>query len=298
MDDNGADPTISNPAEAIADIHAILRLDESCVGRGFLQQGTCGGYGDPCTSCTGVRDLDWANHQSGLPHDIAWAQSRCPSGTGPCGRQVHCSSVVVSEAVWDLHTRDLPTLFGLDVNTALELTTRLVYLGGGMVGTWYQCTPPNAGCSATGGYLNLLAADDDNGNVADGTPHMTAIHSAFNRHQIACNVPAVLNSGCAGGPAAAPTLTATPQDQRVALSWTPVPGAMRYAVYRADGVRGCEVGKVKVGETTGTSLTDMDLLNGFNYYYTVLPMPANSACSGPMSPCQAATPTGAGTCTP
>ena len=46
--------------------------------------------------------------------------------------------------------------------------------------------------------MNLLAADDDNGNLADGTPHMTAIHAAFNRHNIACATPAPVNSGCVG----------------------------------------------------------------------------------------------------
>ena len=42
-----------------------LRLDESCVGRGFFINQVCGGYGDPCigtpaTGCTGVRDVDFA----------------------------------------------------------------------------------------------------------------------------------------------------------------------------------------------------------------------------------------------
>ena len=34
------------------------------------------------------------------------------------------------------------------------------------------------GCAATGGYLQVLAADDDNGNINDGTPHMQAIRAA------------------------------------------------------------------------------------------------------------------------
>jgi hypothetical protein len=44
--------------------------------------------------------------------------------------------------------------------------------------------------------MNWLAVDDDNGNILDGTPHMTALFSAFNRHGIACNAVAVSN-GCA-----------------------------------------------------------------------------------------------------
>jgi hypothetical protein len=298
MDDNGANPTLSNPAESMGDIHAILRLDRSCVGRGFLTGSTCGGYGDPCTECTGVRDLDWAKHASGLPHDIAWVQTRCPSGTSVCGRQVHCASVIVSEAFWDLRARDLPSLFGFDDNTSLELATRLAYLGGGFVSTWYACTPPAGGCGATGGYLNLLAADDDNGNLADGTPHMAAIHAAFDRHQIACATPAPVNSGCAGGPATPALVTATPRDGAVALSWTAVPGAARYAVFRTEGVNGCVFGKTKIGETTGTAFDDPGLLNGFTYFYSVMPVGANASCLGPMSACEQAIPSGPGACLP
>ena len=36
LDDNNTDPTISNPQEAVADIHSILRHNDSCVGRGFF----------------------------------------------------------------------------------------------------------------------------------------------------------------------------------------------------------------------------------------------------------------------
>ena len=42
---------------------------------------------------------------------------------------------------------------------------------------WHACTCGGArpsGCSAANAYMNWLAADDDNGNILDGTPHMTA----------------------------------------------------------------------------------------------------------------------------
>jgi hypothetical protein len=48
LDDNGVNGNISSPGEAIADIRAIIRLDESCIGRGFFKNQTCGGYGDKC----------------------------------------------------------------------------------------------------------------------------------------------------------------------------------------------------------------------------------------------------------
>jgi hypothetical protein len=155
---------------------------------------------------------------------------------------------------------------------------------------WFQCTNPNGGCLATGGYMNLLAADDDNGNLNDGTPHMTAIFAAFNRHNIACATPAPVNSGCVGGPTAAPIVSATPRDQGANISWTAVPGATRYGVYRTEGVRGCEFGKVKLGETTGLTFEDGNLRNGFGYFYTVMPIGANSACFGQTGNCVQVTP--------
>src|SRR4030095_9084402 len=73
MDNFGTNPNIANPAEGIADVHAMLRLQNSCVGRGFLKGAQCGGYGNPCTDCTGVRDIDWAKRQSGQPQDLDWS---------------------------------------------------------------------------------------------------------------------------------------------------------------------------------------------------------------------------------
>src|SRR6185369_232981 len=43
--------------EAYGDTTSFIALHDSCIGEGFLPA-TCGGYGDACTSCTGVRDVD------------------------------------------------------------------------------------------------------------------------------------------------------------------------------------------------------------------------------------------------
>src|SRR5437773_11836621 len=112
-----------------------------------------------------------------------------------------------------------------------------------------------------------LAVDDDNGNINDGTPHMSAIRAAFERHLIHCVTPAVVNSGCAGGPTTAPTLTGTAIDSGVNLNWTTVAGAAHYYVYRAEGPAACDYGKIKAGETTGLTFLDTGLLNGRTYYY-------------------------------
>src|SRR6185436_19190584 len=207
------------------------RLNSSCVGRGFLKSSTCSGYGDACTGtaatgCTGIRDSDWALHRCNLPHGIDWilngfttgqcagGATACPAqgSRGPCNRETHCEGQIAAETGWDLQFRDLwGAPFNLDANTALEMTTRLSYLGSQTLTSWYSCaagcqTAGTCGCGATAGYLLYLVTDDDNGTLNDGTPHMQAIQAAFARHQIACNTPAVANSGCAGGPKTAPTV--------------------------------------------------------------------------------------------
>ena len=183
----------------------------------------------------------------------------------------------------------------------LETATRLVYLGAENIGDWYQCvaTPAlqTAGCNADGGYLNLVAVDDDNGDLTDGTPHVEAIYNALARHQIACAPPPVgvgppvTNSGCAGAPATAPPgFSVTPLVQSAHLSWSAVAGASEYWIFRTEGVRGCDFGKVKIAETTSTNFTDTGLLDGFQYLYAVLAVGSHDSCLGPMTACVAATP--------
>jgi trimeric autotransporter adhesin len=320
IDDNGINGTISSPGESIADIHAILRLNNSCVGRGFLKNQTCGGYGDACigttaTGCTGVRDSDFAQHRCNLPHTVGWIlngfASGCATGTptaaacpaqgsrGPCNRETHCEGQAVAEIAWDLKARDLTAApFNMDNNTALELTTRLFYLGSQSVAQWYSCgagcnTAGTCGCGATNGYLLVLAADDDNGSLTDGTPHGTAIKAAFDRHQMGCNTQAVSNSGCSGGPTTAPTTftaTAAAAGDAVDLSWSTVTGATSYNVYRTEGVAQCAFGKVKIANVTGTTFQDTGLLSGRPYSYIVIPQGTNPACLGRATACATATP--------
>jgi hypothetical protein len=106
MDDNDANPTVSNPGEGIADIYAYLRLGDSCIGRGFAPgDKTClGAYGDPCIDCTGIRDIDYQMRTSQQPHDVAWIDANCPAtfpSAGPCGGAVHCEGAVYSEGGCD-----------------------------------------------------------------------------------------------------------------------------------------------------------------------------------------------------
>ncbi len=316
MDANDQMPGISTPGEAPADHAAMFRLNTSCIGRGFFQSGNCSGAGDPCLDCSGVRETDWAKRASGRPHNITWIKQPtvtpvdgpiAPRGgcvgagvpipvlqSGPCLQGTHCEGSVVSEAVWDLMHRDLAGApYNLDENTRINLVTRLGYLGGTNVNFWFQCvdTPEDStgGCNADGGYMNYLAVDDDNGDLTDGTPHMAAIHAAFERHQMACPTPAPVDSGCASAPAT-PTVSVAALDNAAKVSWNAVPGATEYWVFRADGIHGCEFGKERIAITTDTELVDTQLLNGREYFYSVEAVGANESCRSAASACLTVTP--------
>jgi hypothetical protein len=302
MDNNDGVPNVSNPGEGIADLYASLRLDDSCIGRNFTTTqctGELAGGVYACTQCTGVRDIDWAKHITNAPFTLANADA-CPAGPGPCGGRVHCEGQTYSQAVWDLWNRDLTGgTFNLDKNVAREIATRLTFAGASGVQTWFACSngtggctnPAGCGCTATAGYTQYLAADDDNGNLADGTPHMSAIHAAFTRHGVACNSVPVVDSGCADAPTEIPVVSTMVGNGTVDLSWTASEGASSYRVYRTDGVFGCDFGKILVGTVSGTSFIDVGLQNGREYYYSVMPTGSNNTCFSVSSACTTAIPT-------
>ncbi len=126
-DGNGSSPD-NGTGETYGDLTAALGTHTSCIGPGFLTS-NCGGYGDACTSCTGVRDIDWAKHTSNTPHTVAnFTQARCPTSAGyvgPCGREGHCESYISSEALWDFANRDLPSPGS---GSAWTIADRLWYL--------------------------------------------------------------------------------------------------------------------------------------------------------------------------
>ncbi|MEO1085642.1 MAG: endopeptidase, partial [Acidobacteriota bacterium] len=288
MDDFDVEGTVASPSgEGIADVYTALRLNTSCIGRNFLSS-PCSGNGDPCISCTGVRDIDYEQRQSGQPHTYTWSNQNC-------GGSVHCVGAVYAEAVWSLWKRKLQSApYNYDNNTAQEIVTRMTFIGAGAVSNWFSGGPPNGGCAASSGYQNYLAADDDNGNLNDGTPHMQAIYEAFNDQQIACNNPTVQDSGCAGIATSAPSVTGTAGNQSASLSWGAVSGAAEYDVFRTEGVFGCDFGKVKIGSTAGTSFNDNSgLQNGREYYYVVIPKGSSDACFGPSSACTTVVPASA-----
>jgi hypothetical protein len=313
LDYNDTGGSSSNPGEAYADIVEIFRLHHSCIGHGFwwTYNRGCGmtidgtGYnanesqtGTHCDlDCSGVRDADWDKHADHTPDTpLGFVCTHCSSSSGVCGRQVHCAAAPSRQAAWDFVKRDLQSApFNLDNETAFIIGNRVFYQGSGNIGAWHACTcgVSSDGCGATNAYMLWLAADDDDGNINNGTPHMTALYDAFNRHEIACATPTPVNSGCASGPTGSATLSATAGNQQVSLSWTAVTGASKYWVFRTEGHAGCDLGKALIAETTGLSYTDSVVANGREYYYNVIAVGTSDSCFGPVSNCASATPVGA-----
>ncbi len=294
-DGNGPSPD-SGTSESYADVTSALARHLSCQGNGFFS-GNCNGYGDACTACSGVRDIDWAKHTSNTPHTVDnFTRVHCGGGSdGPCGGEGHCESYVISEAVWDLAARDLanPGSPG-----AWSTTERLWYLSRATTSTAFTChtsTTPwtSDGCAAGSLWRTFRAADDDDGNLANGTPHSCQLFAAFNRHGLACATdPGANVCFAACTPPAAPAVTLTPGDGQVQLAWTSPGAGVVHDVYKSD--LGCGAGFVRVASgLTGTGFADTSVVNGLAYNYQVIAHPGtNGACSAAPTACQSATPQG------
>ncbi len=285
------------PTEGYADVVAILETRDSCMFRGLGKLellGLCEPTGNPCLTCQS-RDLDWNAHALHTPSTATnWVVPFCdlsPGFPAPCGYEQHCEGQLVGETLWDLATRDLPAT-GMSLASSWQLVDRLWYtsrLGSG--GNAYNCALPDTdGCSATSWFSKIRAVDDDDGNLANGTPHAAQIFGAFDRHKLACGA-----AGDAGNQSTgtcpvipAPTLTAAPRPGANFLSWNSVPNASSYRILRND--LGCLVGSTRVSDVSATGFTDTLLANGFPIYYRVQGESGNAACDGAVSNCVAVTP--------
>ena len=290
------------PVECYADWTATMSTHLSCTGAGFLVSGNCWGYGDSCTSCTGVRDADWRKHASHTP----WTASNngsvysCSSGgyDGPCGWEDHCESGISTQALWDLAAYDLeaaPT--GLDTNSAWMLMDRLWFTGVKTLTAFYTCSSgTTSGCAGTTLYNVLRAMDDDGDGTANGTPHGAAIYAALARHNIACGAvtdAANQNQVSASCPSlTVPAFTLSPGYNQVVLSWTPITSATRYWIYRNEG--SCSEGftRIAVVNAPATTYTDTEVANGVTYNYRMMAAAASDACTGGVSVCNSVTPPG------
>ncbi len=299
LDDQDGSGGQSTPVETYADWMAALHLHDSCVGRGFYLSGNCTGDGDACVNCSGVRDMDWTQHEGNTPwtpvnYGTLW--SGCESGSyfGPCGLEDHCEAGFSSQALWDLVNRKLTAApHNMDLRSAWLLADRLWYGGIGSLGSdMYSCSPPTSnGCGGSHLFQVMLAVDDDDGNLGNGTPHADAIYAAMADHNIACGDPTdPENQSSTSCPTVGtPNLNATAGNNFADLAWNATPGATRYWIYRSD--IGCDAGFIRIAEVSGaTAYNDMTVVNDIAYYYVIQGVAASDACVGPISTCEMVVP--------
>jgi len=220
--------------EAVGDTFAFLETRDSCIGPNFRPGRVCFG----CTTCTGVRDVNdfslLGSRTLATPANVTASSGincgayvgltgvACPyvasNGApyrGPMGYEGHCESYIASSANWDL-AHMLIDAHGeekgwrqMDQIWYASLTpSKSAY----RVESGGQCNTAATvnGCGATNWYTVFVAADDDDGNLANGTPNACRIWDAFNAHGIACGT----RPACS---AEAPdfSLTVTPPTQSV-----------------------------------------------------------------------------------
>ena len=133
------------------------------------------------------------------------------------------------------------------------------------------------------GSRSCATIDDNDGNLANGTPHAAAIFAAFDRHKIACGLASDASNQ---NTTTCPVLTRPDavDDGRLrlsALTWTTVPGALwlqdpAQRLRLSGGDRRASPGIV----TTG-SFTDLGLANGSSIYYNVQAFVSNSRVRRP-----------------
>ncbi|MBN1295289.1 hypothetical protein JXA80_00825 [bacterium] len=275
-------------AEGVADSMSFLQTGVACIGHNFTP-------GDPCSfgcgsDCTGVRDPSVRPAIS--PSTIASSPADCDRWSCPysgyegiMGYEGHCESLISGGAVWDVAT-NLATSHGA---AGWELANRIFLEGMGDYRGAYQlvsggtCNPSAVvnGCGAQNWFTVWIFMDDDNGNLADGTPHAEQIWDGFANHGIACGNRPVNYTVCAN--LATPILTAVPGDESATLSWTSVPNADRYILYR--NTAGCTFAMNIIATTSSLQYVDTTVANDFTYYYAVQAVGLNDQCRSLFSTC-------------
>jgi hypothetical protein len=293
LDQNDATGTSSESGtgEAYGDSTALTMGHHSCTGPGFLGS-NCSGYGDACTACTGVRELDYHKRASNSPWTVAKNASTCPADTcvGPMGKECHCESQPLTQANWDLG-QALVAKFG--AGAGWVQFDKLWYLSRNTAGQGFQkiSSTSGDGCGSANWLSTFLVVDDDNGNLADGTPNAGQIQAAYNTHGIGC-ASKTSTSTQAGATLATPAVTSSSTSTSVTLNWGAIGSATGYSVYK--NMLGCSYGFIKLTGTTGTSYVDSQVSTAGTYYYAVQATGAAAAVSQ-FSTCLTITPSGATT---
>ncbi|HKY32434.1 MAG TPA: hypothetical protein VJV23_07860 [Candidatus Polarisedimenticolia bacterium] len=233
--------TITNGglSEWKGDLMALLIGGDACVGESFRVTG------GPTSVCSGVRDID-EKSPGRVDHPLTPAQcSTCATLTvavNNCSGGVHCSGEIIGQASVHL-LRNL--LAGADDITGLPFAAgnpalppeqarwsleRLLLAGGPPMQVF---NPAHAGVSV---YDAVALVDDDDANLANGTPRAAYYNPALAHHGLTESV--LVTDAPACPPLADPAVTVTAdRDAATGLpaalvEWVPAGGATVFDVYR------------------------------------------------------------------
>lgn len=120
----------------------------------------------------------------------------------------HNDGLILAGAFWDLRN-----------SVSLEYARRIAHFA-----RYGTPDDPDDGIAFRRWFVETLIADDDDGNLANGTPHMMEIVTAFNRHHIGSNL--LLAQGFSHEPYADTKETATPYELTFELGAGGLAGAM------------------------------------------------------------------------
>jgi subtilisin-like proprotein convertase family protein len=153
----------------------------------------------------------------------------------------------------------------------------------------YTCALPDSdSCAASSWYQRMRAADDDDGNLANGTPHAAALFAAFDRHNIACGLATdPENQSTTSCPSLeTPALSLAESEAGTLLDWEAVAGAAEYLVFR--GEMGCGRQLVPIATLSAGETSYLDTVGDFGVqrFYRVQAVGANNVCGSPVSSCE------------
>ncbi|MDH3785098.1 MAG: hypothetical protein OEV00_07195, partial [Acidobacteriota bacterium] len=232
--------------EATADVVSIHITHSSLIGPHFRTNGSP------------VRDINQFTTSKGLL-SVANISTKCPviGSLGPLGYEVHCEGEIYGQAAWDL-SQSLVARYGQ--HTGWRESERIFFNG-----------LPDAGSQlATGSfpiYDAYVNADDDDGNLANGTPNGVAIFGAFNDHGIA-GAPVGGSAACVRP--AQPNVIATPSCDQVDLSWDAIAGISGYTVFRSELLVDRSFYHVADLTSLETTYVDTEVAPGIDYHYVVM----------------------------
>ncbi|HXV75040.1 MAG TPA: hypothetical protein VD788_01885, partial [Candidatus Polarisedimenticolaceae bacterium] len=230
--------------EGTADVVALHSSHSPVIGEGFRFTG------EP------VRNLDPAGPRGLLTTTNLGAQCTQTGYLGPLGYEAHCEGEIYGQTAWEL-SQALVAKYGH--HTGWRVSERLFYT-----------SLPDAGgylpSDASPIYAAYLNADDDDGNLANGTPNAAEIFDAFDRHGIAG---AAVPSSTACTPPAQPAVSVVPTCGGFDLSWAPVAGAEQYRIFRGELLADQALFPVVTLSGDRTSHVDLEVAEELDYWYVV-----------------------------